>query len=201
MKKISLLAGVLFLSGCSFNAIEMADEPTVQVNDLADPEADGVINARDKCLETISGAEVDNEGCSTDLIEKVRVKLLVNFDNDSSLVDTKYYPEIKRLADVMKEYTTVNVSIEGHTSIVGTAAHNKVLSLNRAKAVKTILVNQYGVDASRINTIGFGFDELLFEGNDDYINAQNRRIVAEIAGGKEIINMKWNIYSVDEREQ
>ena len=179
----------------------MTEKPTEQIYDLSDPEGDGIITARDNCLDTISGAAVGNDGCGTDIIEKIRVKLLVNFDNNSSIVDAKYYPEIEKLAGLMKEYKSVNVSIEGHTSIVGTAEHNKELSLNRAKAVKSILVRQYGVDDSRINAIGFGFDQPLFEGNDDYVNAQNRRIVAEIVGGKEIVDMKWNIYSVDQREQ
>jgi len=201
MKKISLLASVLLLSGCSLNIIEMAEEPTQQKYDLSDPEGDGIITARDNCLDTIPGAAVDNNGCGTDIIEKIRVKLLVNFDNNSSVVDVKYYPEIQKLADLMKEYKSVNVSIEGHTSIVGTAEHNKALSLSRAEAVKSILVRQYGIDSSRVNALGFGFDQLLFEGNDDYVNAQNRRIVAEIVGGQEIVDMKWNIYSVDQREQ
>ncbi|WP_160062270.1 OmpA family protein [Psychromonas sp. L1A2] len=201
MKKVSLLASVLLLSGCSINIIDMTEKPTEQIYDLSDPEGDGIITARDNCLDTISGAAVGNDGCGTDIVEKIRVKLLVNFDNNSSIVDAKYYPEIEKLAGLMKEYKSVNVSIEGHTSIVGTAEHNKELSLNRAKAVKSILVRQYGIDDSRVNAKGFGFDQLLFEGNDDNVNAQNRRIVAEIIGGKEIVDMKWNIYSVDQREQ
>ncbi|MEL0660667.1 OmpA family protein [Psychromonas arctica] len=201
MKKVSLLASILLLSGCSINIIDMTEKPTEQIYDLSDPEGDGIITARDNCLDTISGAAVGNDGCGTDIVEKIRVKLLVNFDNNSSIVDAKYYPEIEKLAGLMKEYKSVNVSIEGHTSIVGTAEHNKELSLNRAKAVKSILVRQYGIDDSRVNAKGFGFDQLLFEGNDDNVNAQNRRIVAEIVGGKEIVDMKWNIYSVDQREQ
>ena len=201
MKKVSLLASVLLLSGCSINIIDMTEKPTEQIYDLSDPEGDGIITARDNCLDTISGAAVGNDGCGTDIVEKIRVKLLVNFDNNSSIVDAKYYPEIEKLAGLMKEYKSVNVSIEGHTSIVGTAEHNKELSLNRAKAVKSILVRQYGIDDSRVNAKGFGFDQLLFDGNDDNVNAQNRRIVAEIIGGKEIVDMKWNIYSVDQREQ
>ncbi|WP_298943665.1 OmpA family protein [uncultured Psychromonas sp.] len=201
MKKVSLLASVLLLSACSHQVIDVSETPTTQLYDLSDPEGDGVITARDNCLDTIAGAAVDNNGCGTDLIEKIRVKLLVNFENNSSVVDNKYYPEIEKLAGLMKEYKSVNVSIEGHTSIVGSAQHNKALSLSRAEAVKSILVRQYGIDSSRVNALGFGFDQLLFEGNDDYVNAQNRRIVAEIVGGKEIVDMKWNIYSVDQREQ
>ncbi|MDN2663027.1 OmpA family protein [Psychromonas sp. 14N.309.X.WAT.B.A12] len=200
MKKISLLAGVVLLSGCSINVIDPANVTTEQLYDLSDPEGDGVINARDNCIDTPLGAAVDNNGCGVDVIEKVRVTLLVNFDNNSSVVDAKYFPEIQKLAGLLEEYKSVNVSIEGHTSQVGTAKYNKLLSLKRAEAVKSILVNKYGINRDRVAAVGYGFEQLLNEGHSDYANAQNRRIVAEIAGGKEVIDMKWNIYSVDDRE-
>ncbi|MEG3755587.1 OmpA family protein [Psychromonas arctica] len=201
MKKISLLAGVVLLSGCSINVIDPANVTTEQLYDLSDPEGDGVINARDNCIDTPLGAAIDNSGCSEDVIEKMRVTLLVNFDNDSSIVDPKYFPEIQKLAILLKDYKSVNVSIEGHTSKVGSAEYNKQLSLKRAEAVKSILVNRYSVNQDRVKAIGYGFEKLLSEGDSDYANAQNRRIVAEIAGGKEVIDMKWNIYSVDKRDQ
>lgn len=200
MKKISLLAGVLLLSGCSINVIDPSQTKTEQLYDLSDPEGDGVINARDNCIDTPLGAAVDNNGCGADVIEKMRVTLLVNFDNDSAVVDAKYFPEIQKLASLLNEYKSVNVSIEGHTSLVGSAVYNKALSLKRAEAVKSILVNRYSINQERVDAVGYGFEKLLVEGNSDYANAQNRRIVAEIAGGKEVIDMKWNIYSVDDRE-
>lgn len=201
MKITSLLTVILLLSGCSFNAIEMASEPTKQVFDLTDKENDGVIGARDLCPDTFPGAEVNSDGCGTDLTEKIRVKLLVNFDNDSAVVDPKYYNEIKMLADAMTEYPAITVQIEGHTSIVGNADYNNQLSLSRAEAVKSLLINQYNIDETRIEAIGFGFEQLLYEGNDEYTNARNRRIVAEVDGAQDIIDMKWTIYSVDHREQ
>jgi len=199
MRIISLLFIVSVLSACSFNAIEMAAEPTKQEFDLTDPENDGVISARDKCPESYAGAEVNHQGCASEKSIKVRRELLVNFETDSTEVNAAYYPEIKALADFMKTYPSVNVSIEGHTSILGNAAYNKKLSLRRAKAIKAILVNYNGIEASRINTIGYGFEHLLLEGNDEYIHAKNRRIVAEITATKKIIDMKWTIYSVDQR--
>lgn len=201
MKITSLLSVVLLLSGCSFNAIEMAPEPTKQLFDLTDKENDGVITARDLCPDTYPGAEVNNDGCGIDLTEKIRVKLLVNFDNDSAVVDTKYYNEIKMLADVMTEYPAITVRIEGHTSIIGNASYNNQLSLNRADAVKRLLINQYNIEETRIETIGFGFEQLLYEGNNEDLNARNRRIVVEIDGVQDVIDMKWTIYSVDRREQ
>lgn len=198
---ISLFTAVLLLSGCSFTVIDMAAEPTNQLFDLSDPEGDGIISARDLCPATLAGAAVNNHGCGAEKVEKVRVKLLVNFKNDSAVIDTKYYSEIKSLADLMKENPIINVKIEGHTSIIGNAKYNKQLSLSRAQAVKALLVNQYNIKESRVGAVGFGFEQLLYEGNDEYVNAQNRRIVAEINSAEGVVDMKWTIYSVDDREQ
>jgi len=201
MKTISLFFGCLLLSACSFNVVEMASDPTVQKFDLTDPEADGIINARDACPDSFQGADVNNNGCGSETVTKKRLKLLVNFAADSSQVEAKYYPEIEKLAEFMLEYPSVTVVIEGHTSIKGGAAYNKALSLKRAKAIKSLLVNKYGVDNTRVTAVGYGFERLLLEGNDEYINARNRRIVAEISSDVVIKNMKWTIYSVDQRTE
>jgi outer membrane protein OmpA-like peptidoglycan-associated protein len=198
MKMINLFITVLLLSGCSFSPVEMAPEPTIQKYDLSDPESDGVISARDKCPETSSGANINNDGCGVEVIEKIRRQLLINFDSASDVVASEYYPEIKSLADFIKANPAVRVTIEGHTSILGDRAYNKKLSLRRAEAIKYILVNNYNIDAKRVKSIGYGSERLLLKGNDEYSHAKNRRIVVEIVGERKSTDMKWTIYSVDQ---
>ena len=188
----------MFLSACSVQIVEMAPEPTVQEFDLNDLEGDGVIHARDECPESHSGAEVNNNGCGTETIETVRRKLEVHFDTDSYEVKDEFLPEIKKLADFMTQYPQTVVTIEGHTSIRGKAEYNQVLSENRAYAIKNILQKQFHILPERITAVGFGFEKLLVEGDDEYIHARNRRIVAEISADKTLIDLKWNIYSVDD---
>ncbi len=188
----------IFISGCSVHVIDMAEEPTVQKFDLTDPDGDGVILARDKCAASFSGAKIEHTGCGMEKMEKMRRKLLVNFDNNSYLVKPKFYSEIKGLADFMKEYPATNVTIEGHTSKLGSSQLNKKLSQNRAQAVKDILVNKFAIDGSRVTATGYGFEKLLLEGNDKDIHARNRRIVAEISSERSMKDKKWTIYSVDQ---
>ena len=90
------------------------------------------------------------------------------------------------------------MTIEGHTSIRGKAELNKTLSQNRAQAIKDILITQFNIAADRIEPIGYGFEKLLLEGDDEYIHARNRRIVAEISSDRSFTDMKWTIYSVDD---
>lgn len=196
MKILTLLA-VFILSACSTQIIDMTTEPTVQKFDLSDMEGDGIIAARDKCPESDDGAQVDNTGCGTETIETLRRKLEVNFDTDSYIVKAEYLAEIEELANFMAEHPHTQVTIEGHTSIRGSAEHNQMLSQNRAEAIKLILISEFGISAERINAVGYGFERLLLEGNDEYIHARNRRIVAELSTEKKYVDMKWDIYSVD----
>jgi len=201
MKQTSLLAAVLLLSGCSISAVDMAPEATAQKYDLSDPESDGVILARDNCPDTFTGAEIDNDGCGVESIERIRRDLLVNFKSGSAVVSAKYYPQIKNLAEFLKEYSAINVTIEGHTSIVGDAKYNKDLSLRRANAIKTLLIKKYGIKSSRVNAIGYGEEKPLLKGNSEYIHAKNRRIEAVIFSEQVIQDLKWTIYSVDDRDE
>ena len=136
MKHLISVLLFIFLSGCSVHVIDMAAEPTVQKFDLTDPDGDGVIMARDECAASIRGAEVKSSGCGPDKVKKIRQKLQVNFENNSYLVKPEFYPEIKGLADFMKEYPATKVTIEGHTSKLGSKELNQKLSQNRARAIK-----------------------------------------------------------------
>ncbi|WP_028866013.1 OmpA family protein [Psychromonas aquimarina] len=198
MRVLVSIFAALFVSACSVQVVEMSPEPTAQVFDLKDIEGDGVINARDECPDTFSGAQVNNSGCGAELVEKVRRKLLVNFATNSYIVAPEFFPEIEALADFMNNYPSTNVTIEGHTSIRGSRKLNMKLSQNRAQAIKDILVSKFAIDEDRVEAVGYGFDRLLLEGNDDYIHARNRRIVAEISSEKSMKDMKWTIYSVDQ---
>lgn len=196
MKFITLLS-VLFLSACSVQVIDMTPEPTKQKFDLSDSEGDGVIQARDKCPNSYAGAKVDSNGCGTNTVHTIRHRLDVNFDIDSFKVKDEYLDKIEKLAEFMAEFPQIEVSIEGHTSITGSAAYNKELSQNRAQAIKNILVQQFDIASDRVTTVGYGFEKLLLEGDDEYIHEKNRRIVAEISSDRKITDMKWTIYSVD----
>ena len=198
MKSLIIVFLAVFVSACTTQIIDMTPEPTEQKFDLIDSESDGVIQARDNCPDTFFGAQVDNSGCSSETVEILRGKLLVNFSNDSYIVGAESFPEIEKLADLMKAHPSLILTIEGHTSKRGSAEYNKILSLQRAKAIKDILTTRFAIDAARISPVGYGFERVLLEGDDETINARNRRIVAETSTAVRLKNMKWTIYSVDD---
>lgn len=199
MRNLISVVLVLFISACAVQVNEMTPEPTVQQFDLTDSEGDGVINARDHCLTSLMGAQVDNKGCGAQRMEKVRRNLSVNFANNSSIVEPQFLPEVAALAGVMQASPETKVTIEGHTSQIGSKVSNKKLSQQRAQAIKDILVNQFAINESRITVIGYGGERPLLEGDDESMHSDNRRIVAELSSDQPFTDMKWTIYSVDQR--
>jgi outer membrane protein OmpA-like peptidoglycan-associated protein len=70
--------------------------------------------------------------------------------------------------------------IEGHTDRTGTRTYNDALSKHRADAVKEYLVNEMGVSAERLQTVGRGYSEPI-DPKHPYA-AANRRVVMINAG-------------------
>jgi outer membrane protein OmpA-like peptidoglycan-associated protein len=68
-----------------------------------------------------------------------------------------------------------NIVVEGHTDSIGAPQANRALSVARADAVRTALIER-GLAPTRLRAEGFG-DERPLAGNDDAAGrARNRRI-------------------------
>jgi OOP family OmpA-OmpF porin len=113
-------------------------------------------------------------------MELVRVELDVKFDFDKASVKEESYGDIKNLADFMKQYPQTTTVVEGHTDSKGSDAYNQNLSERRASAVRDVLVNQYGVDAARVNAAGYGEARPVADNATDAGRAVNRRVEAEV---------------------
>lgn len=85
-------------------------------------------------------------------------------------------PVLKEIASTMKKYADLKILIEGHTDNVGAAASNLSLSDARAAAVKATLVSEFGLDAARITTKGFGDTKPAAPNTTAVGRAQNRRV-------------------------
>lgn len=112
--------------------------------------------------------------------EPVRVELDVKFDFDKAVVKPEYYNDIQNLADFMKQYPSTTTTVEGHTDAIGTEAYNQKLSERRANAVKSVLVNQYGVESSRVGAVGYGESRPVADNSTPEGRAINRRVEAEV---------------------
>jgi OOP family OmpA-OmpF porin len=88
----------------------------------------------------------------------VKVKLeadsLFGFDQDSLQADGK--KALDQLIMSLQRVDIEAIEVTGHTDRLGRKAYNDKLSLRRAEAVKSYLVQTGGISASKINTTGMG---------------------------------------------
>jgi outer membrane protein OmpA-like peptidoglycan-associated protein len=99
----------------------------------------------------------------------------VNFENAQVRLLPAAQTILDQVAASLIADTMVIVAIEGHTDNVGRASYNMNLSLGRAKAVRTYLINK-GVAAARMTTKGFGYTKPIADNATPDGKAKNRRI-------------------------
>lgn len=148
-----------------------------------DSDGDGVIDCLDKCPDTPAGVKVDANGCPPEepveakAEEPVMMTLKIHFASDKYNVESKYEPEIAKVADFMKAHPEADAVVAGHTDSTHTEKYNQKLSEQRANAVKTVLVEKFKVDASRIEAVGYGETKPVATNKTAAGKAQNRRVV------------------------
>jgi len=196
MKKVFLAGiGILFFIGCAekplaTNVVQLAgnqkvvgwkdtnttQKPKVIIKKiyikepLKDSDGDGVPDKYDKCPNTPKNVTVNHEGCP------ILTTLRFIFNFNSAKVKKIYYPQIKRVAEVLKANPKLKIEVDGYTDNVGSKVYNKKLSLRRAEAVKNILVKVYKINPKRIVVKGFGEEYPLVPNTTSTNRALNRRV-------------------------
>lgn len=99
----------------------------------------------------------------------------VMFAANSSTLSTISKENLDRIATSLVKHQNTRLVIEGHTDGNGAARQNQALSLTRADAVRKYL-GQRGVEASRIQVVGYGEQHPLFSNDSSEGRTQNRRV-------------------------
>jgi len=111
---------------------------------------------------------------------KYCVTLPIEFDIDRAVIRPQYKDDVARVGNFMKKYPTTTAVIEGHTDSVGSYDHNMELSQRRAESVVNDLVENYGIDRSRLAAKGYGFTQPIADNSTEQGRQKNRRIEAII---------------------
>ena len=98
------------------------------------------------------------------IVETSRIpESIVTFRQGKSTVDASQLPNVERVASYMKKHANTTVVIKGYASLEGSAEVNARIAKARAEAVKTILVNKYKINPSRITAEGQGVGDMFTE--------------------------------------
>ncbi|PWT70832.1 MAG: hypothetical protein C5B59_19310 [Bacteroidetes bacterium] len=144
---------------------------------IPDSDHDGVNDEEDKCPNEPGTPE--NNGCPVAIKEIQRkVQWLgsnVMFKTASSTLTQNSFSALNELADTLRKYPDLTLTISGFTDNTGSADYNKTLSQKRADKVKNYLVGK-GIPADRITAIGYGNENPIGDNKTKSGKAANRRV-------------------------
>jgi peptidoglycan-associated lipoprotein len=98
----------------------------------------------------------------------------VFFELDSAELSTVAQGTLQENANVLKKYSTWQITIEGHCDERGSAEYNLALGERRALVARDYLVS-LGVTAPRVKTVSYGKEFPFDPGHDEAAWVKNRR--------------------------
>lgn len=153
-----------------------APAPAVAPVVAASPDAafvDGLRNKPSRSLSTGEREKLDSLAAS-----KPQIDLPMEFDSNSDMLRGDALRNAENLGKALSSPAMRGQTfmIAGHTDAKGGDAANQRLSERRADAVKSFLVQKYGIPASNLITVGYGKSRL--KDPADPFGRENRRVQA-----------------------
>ena len=177
--RIGVLAGVNYKFGNSngthnFKIAELKDQAEIdglnaKINELRSTvnAKDGQLSAKDAKIRDLENALRDCQNKKPAAAVKpataTNLQPTVLFRQGKATIDAAQYAPIELIANYMKNHKDAKIEIKGYASPEGNAAFNQKLSQKRADAVKNALVKKYKIAADRLNAVGCGVTDKLFE--------------------------------------
>lgn len=96
------------------------------------------------------------------------------FETNKYQIKNSSYLELDRLVDLVKKYE-LNILISGHTDNAGSVQSNIELSQNRARAVRSYLIEK-GCPSDKIQAKGYGESQPVDDNNTKEGRKHNRRV-------------------------
>ena len=103
------------------------------------------------------------------------ISFILYFETNSVEVTVASRPTLDELFAAVAKRQAVEVQVTGHTDRVGSVADNDRLSLQRAEAVRAMLINR-GINSNFLRAVGRGEREPLVPTADEQPEPRNRRV-------------------------
>jgi len=154
-----------------------------------DNDGDGLADGVDTCPlepETYNGTS-DEDGCPDEVATvtvtstAVEITETIYFDTNRARIKSRSHKLLGAVAAALAAHSTLRVRIEGHTDDRGNDDWNQELSQKRADAVRDYLIGK-GIDAARLEAIGYGKSRPKVEGRSKKARDLNRRVEFVIIG-------------------
>lgn len=150
-------------------------------------EGDCACNFADDRIDTLdmppSWTETDTEESQSafDTLKKGDKLILddIHFENDKAIILAESFAMLSRVLDYLLNNRKVRVEISGHTSSLGSARHNYILSEKRANSALKFLIKN-GVNEKRIETAGYGPGYPIASDDTPEGQKENRRVEFKI---------------------
>lgn len=113
--------------------------------------------------------------------EKVTFAADALFDFDKAVLKPDAQAKLTDLVEKTKGVALEVVIAVGHTDVIGNDSYNQKLSIRRAEAVKSFLVDK-GIEKNRIYTEGKGSKNPVADNKTAAGRAKNRRVEVEVVG-------------------
>jgi adhesin transport system outer membrane protein len=137
-------------------------EPEIVMPSSADEVLAGLYDENDRYRKLDNGA--------------IALEVNVHFEINSFVITSAYDSELGVAATALKDSPEISASVEGHTDSTGEADYNQWLSERRAGAVRSLLVDKYGVSAGQVQAVGHGEQKPVGDNNTNEGRAMNRRV-------------------------
>jgi len=176
---------VLFTAGCAKKKVAVAPPPAPSPQVARNVEHERVTTPPRTTMDRSQSTTTTPKSAYPDAATRARIDQLLAkiedayFDyNKASLrpdAMKALQADSTELRDILKDYPTYKLTVEGHCDERGSAEYNMALGDQRAEAAKAYLV-QVGIPSAQLNVVSYGKEKPVCEEHDEACWQKNRRI-------------------------
>lgn len=100
----------------------------------------------------------------------------IQFGAESSELPQSERRKLQEIANILRDIPGIQIRVEGHTALSGTAANRNRISRQRAQAVASYLISLGAIDADNVTVIGYGANRPIADNATTAGRAANRRV-------------------------